>query len=147
MNQTQTEPLLPSTFQPYLNRKGLERWANDHIEDRLSTEPTLDLLEQLTKLDTVVSIMKDRVRERVKVEYAGNPGSYGNLNIGFKGGRKTYDYSRDPIWKQIKQELEDREAFLNSLKEPLDILVEDQVITVYPPLIKYGQDSINVTLK
>lgn len=57
-----------------------------------------------------------------------------------------YDYSHDPIWTTMKEQLKQRELFLRTIKEPIEVLVEDEIITVRPA-IKKQTDGIKISIK
>jgi len=66
-----------------------------------------------------------------------------------------YDYSNcgDPVYNELAQkmaeletEIKDRQAFLKAVKPSTEILVEDEVVVLYPP-IKTSTTSITVNLK
>jgi len=66
-----------------------------------------------------------------------------------------YDYSNcgDPIYNELSQkmaelekEIKDRQAFLKAVKPGTEILVEDEVVVLYPP-VKTSTTSITVNLK
>ena len=66
-----------------------------------------------------------------------------------------YDYSAcgDPIYNELSQkmaelekEIKDRQAFLKAVKPGTEILVEDEVVILYPP-VKTSTTSITVNLK
>jgi len=66
-----------------------------------------------------------------------------------------YDYSNcgDPIYNRLAEELaelekkvKDRQAFLKAVQPGTELLIEDEVIVLYPP-VKTSTTSITVNLK
>ena len=148
--KTLSTPLLSGKLlEPGLSKKELEVWADYQIQEMIASQPTIPLLEQVKRIQTVASVMEEALREAVKKEYAGNPGNYQGLHIAFTGGRKKLDYSRDVVWNRLATQLSDREELLKGLKEPIQVFDEQtgELLTAYPPLVTYGKESISITLR
>jgi hypothetical protein len=78
-----------------------------------------------------------------------------NAKFEIKEAGVKYDYSNcgDPVYNELAQkiaqletEIKDRQAFLKAVKPGTEILVEDEVVVLYPP-IKTSTTSITVNLK
>lgn len=70
------------------------------------------------------------------------------------GARVDFSQCNDPEWlelnhqaESIKAQLKERESFLNTIKQPMNVVTGDgEVITIHPP-IKSGRIGLSLTLK
>jgi hypothetical protein len=73
----------------------------------------------------------EKYGENQKFSLMGGEYAYTTVNT-------QYDYKvcDDPIWNELEQAKKDREAFLKTLKAPMDVRVNDELVTIKPPLKK-----------
>lgn len=119
--------------------------ANRFIQDALDgNENPLHRFIALRNLYKAVSIALERIKgdaiiEVDKLEKGGN--RVLGVNVSVVGGRRTWNYSEDKVWSDLKEKIKAREEMLKSLKEPMSDM--DGVIS-NPPSITYSGDTINL---
>lgn len=108
-----------------------------------------DLIKQITSNPNYRELL---LEESMKF---GKSFEFQNAKFEIKEAGVKYDYSKtnDPIILKLLQEQEELEAkikerqtFLKAIKNSLEVLIEDEVVTLYPPS-KSSTTSITVNFK
>lgn len=103
-----------------------------------------------TELEKLIRpIVEEKQREKSITLY------YAEINRKQTGVKWDYSNCNDPIWNEhvinfefYKKEMADREAFLQTIKSPTPIIIEEtgEVVTINPP-IRTAKDGIEIKLK
>ena len=128
---------------------GLKDGLSDPLKVHLQVKCMEDLIKQITSHPDYKDLTLDEAAKYGK--------SFEHYNAKFevKEMGVKYDYSNcgDPIYNQLAEELaelekkvKDRQAFLKAVQPGTELLIEDEVIVLYPP-IKTSTTSITVNLK
>ena len=133
-----------------------EQITNNLLEglaDPLKIHLQIKCMEDLIKQITSNSIYKDLiVTEAAKY---GKTFEHHNAKFEIKeaGVKYNYENCNDPILKDledkfayIENEMKDRQKFLKSIKGSVQVLIQDELLTLYPP-IKTSTTSITINLK
>jgi len=161
-----TQIILPDTPSSVLqlmnaDKSALEKFANTIIQDvKQGRENPLEIQLLIKKYEFVLNEIKENIKVNVNTEvakYGEKEFEYGGAKCHYTPTATSYDFGvcNDWIWNEcentIKKTTEikkDREAFLKTLKEPLNIVDPDtgETYTINPPNKKstYG---LKVTLK
>ena len=77
----------------------------------------------LKKISDLVDKVMSEIKEDAMAEIAkGNNFAHGvKMSV---AGKTTYDYSKDPVWADLKAKIKEREDFLKSIKYFIDVLDE-----------------------
>ena len=128
---------------------GLKDGLSDPLKVHLQVKCMEDLIKQITSHPDYKDLTLDEAAKYGK--------SFEHYNAKFevKEMGVKYDYSNcgDPIYNQLAEELaelekkvKDRQAFLKAVQPGTELLIEDEVIVLYPP-IKTSTTSITVNQK
>jgi hypothetical protein len=133
MNPLSALTLMPST------KSQVEAFSNSVINEVESgTLNPLDLKVQIKFLQTCL----DKIDKATKDSFTSEASKYGK-EFEFKGYKVTeveagvnYDYSNDIEWSRLSKLLKERETFLKTLKEPLEVLDSEtgEITKCYPPI-------------
>lgn len=148
MNKIETLDITHLSENQKLTKSELIQLSEAYIDQLLADKPTLEVLETVTRLTMVLDVMTRKVREKTKQEYTGNPGQYKNIQIEFRGGRKTYDFSNDETWKQLQKVIKEHESFLKTLKQVTTVVDEEtgESTSFAPPVVKQSDTTMVVNL-
>lgn len=125
----------------------------DGLSDPLKVHLQVKCMEDLIKQITSHPDYKDLTLDEA-AKY-GKSFEMHNAKFEVKEMGVKYDYSNcgDPIYNRLAEELaelekkvKDRQAFLKAVQPGTELLIEDEVIVLYPP-IKTSTTSITVNLK
>lgn len=127
----------------------LKEGLSDPLKVHLQVKCMEDLIKQITSHPDYKDLTLDEAAKYGK--------SFEHYNAKFevKEMGVKYDYSNcgDPIYNRLAEELaelekkvKDRQAFLKAVQPGTELLIEDEVIVLYPP-IKTSTTSITVNLK
>jgi hypothetical protein len=123
------------------------------LTDPLKVHLQVKCLEDIVKQLTTHPEYKDLTLEEASKH--GKSFELHNAKFEIKEAGVKYDYSNcgDPVYNELAQkmaelekEIKDRQAFLKAVKPGTEILVEDEVVILYPP-VKTSTTSITVNLK
>jgi len=108
----------------------------------------IDTLVRLTAIKLAVDTAVDAVKPSAIAE-AHKYGKDGARSMDAKvevveAGVK-YDYSNDSVWRDLKEKIKERETFLKGVKEAFEMRVDDELVTIYPP-IRTSTTTTKVTL-
>jgi len=121
--------------------------------DPLKVHLQVKCLEDIVKQLTTHPEYKDLTLEEASKH--GKSFELHNAKFEIKEAGVKYDYSNcgDPVYNalaeklaELEKEIKDRQAFLKAVKPGTEILVEDEVVILYPP-VKTSTTSITVNLK
>lgn len=123
------------------------------LADPLKVHLQVKCMEDLIKQITSNSVYKDLlVTEAAKF---GKSFEHHNAKFEIKETGVKYDYEScsDPILKDLEDELalleskiKERHSFLKSIKGTIEILIGDELVTLYPP-VKTSTTSVTINLK
>jgi len=127
----------------------LKEGLSDPLKVHLQVKCMEDFIKQITSHPDYKDLTLDEAAKYGK--------SFEHYNAKFevKEMGVKYDYSNcgDPIYNRLAEELaelekkvKDRQAFLKAVQPGTELLIEDEVIVLYPP-IKTSTTSITVNLK
>lgn len=128
---------------------GLKDGLSDPLKVHLQVKCMEDLIKQITSHPDYKDLTLDEASKY------GKSFQMHNAKFEVKEMGVKYDYSAcgDPVYNELSQkmaelekELKDRQAFLKAVKPGTEILVEDEVVVLYPP-VKSSTTSITVNLK
>ena len=128
---------------------GLKEGLSDPLKVHLQVKCMEDLIKQITSHPDYKDLTLDEAAKY------GKSFEHYNAKFEIKEMGVKYDYSNcgDPIYNQLAEELaelekkvKDRQAFLKAVQPGIELLIEDEVIILYPP-IKTSTTSITVNLK
>lgn len=128
---------------------GLKDGLSDPLKVHLQVKCMEDLIKQITSHPDYKDLTLDEAAKY------GKSFEMHNAKFEVKEMGVKYDYSNcgDPIYNRLAEELaelekkvKDRQAFLKAVQPGTELLIEDEVIVLYPP-IKTSTTSITVNLK
>ena len=128
---------------------GLKEGLSDPLKVHLQVKCMEDLIKQITSHPDYKDLTLDEAAKY------GKSFEHYNAKFEIKEMGVKYDYSNcgDPIYNQLAEELaelekkvKNRQAFLKAVQPGTELLIEDEVIVLYPP-IKTSTTSITVNLK
>lgn len=128
---------------------GLKEGLSDPLKVHLQVKCMEDLIKQITSHPDYKDLTLDEAAKY------GKSFEHYNAKFEIKEMGVKYDYSNcgDPIYNQLANELaelekkvKDRQAFLKVVQPGTELLIEDEVIILYPP-VKTSTTSITVNLK
>ena len=128
---------------------GLKEGLSDPLKVHLQVKCMEDLIKQITSHPDYKDLTLDEAAKY------GKSFEHYNAKFEIKEMGVKYDYSNcgDPIYNQLANELaelekkvKDRQAFLKAVQPGTELLIEDEVIILYPP-VKTSTTSITVNLK
>ena len=128
---------------------GLKEGNSDPLKVHLQVKCLEDLIKQITTHPEYKDLTLDEATKY------GKSFELHNAKFEIKEMGVKYDYSTcgDPVYNDLTQklaelekEIKDRQAFLKAVKPGTEILIEDEVIVLYPP-VKTSTTSITVNLK
>lgn len=128
---------------------GLKEGHSDPLKVHLQVKCMEDLIKQITSHPDYKELTLEEAAKYGK--------SFEHYNAKFevKEMGVKYDFTQcgDPIYNKLAEELadlekqvKDRQAFLKTVQPNTQLLIEDEVIVLYPP-IKTSTTSITVNLK
>ena len=128
---------------------GLKEGLSDPLKVHLQVKCMEDLIKQITSHPDYKDLTLDEAAKY------GKSFEHYNAKFEIKEMGVKYDYSNcgDPIYNQLANELaelekkvKERQAFLKAVQPGTELLIEDEVIVLYPP-VKTSTTSITVNLK
>ena len=128
---------------------GLKEGLFDPLKVHLQVKCMEDLIKQITSHPDYKDLTLDEAAKY------GKSFEHYNAKFEIKEMGVKYDYSNcgDPIYNRLAEELaelekkvKDRQAFLKAVQPGTELLIEDEVIVLYPP-VKTSTTSITVNLK
>lgn len=128
---------------------GLKEGLSDPLKVHLQVKCMEDLIKQITSHPDYKDLTLDEAAKY------GKSFEHYNAKFEIKEMGVKYDYSNcgDPIYNQLANDLaelekkvKDRQAFLKAVQPGTELLIEDEVIVLYPP-VKTSTTSITVNLK
>lgn len=128
---------------------GLKEGISDPLKVHLQVKCMEDLIKQITSHPDYKDLTLDEAAKY------GKSFEHYNAKFEIKEMGVKYDYSNcgDPIYNQLANELaelekkvKDRQTFLKAVQPGTELLIEDEVIILYPP-VKTSTTSITVNLK
>lgn len=128
---------------------GLKEGHSDPLKVHLQVKCMEDLIKQITSHPDYKELTLEEAAKYGK--------SFEHYNAKFevKEMGVKYDFTQcgDPIYNKLAEQLaelekqvKDRQAFLKTVQPGTQLLIEDEVVTLYPP-IKTSTTSITVNLK
>jgi len=127
----------------------LKEGLSDPLKVHLQVKCMEDLIKQITSHPDYKDLTLDEAAKY------GKSFEMHNAKFEVKEMGVKYDYSNcgDPIYNRLAEELaelekkvKDRQAFLKAVQPGTELLIEDEVIVLYPP-VKTSTTSITVNLK
>jgi hypothetical protein len=127
----------------------LKDGLSDPLKIHLQVKCMEDLIKQITSHPDYKDLTLDEASKY------GKSFEMHNAKFEVKEMGVKYDYSNcgDPIYNRLAEELaelekkvKDRQAFLKAVQPGTELLIEDEVIVLYPP-VKTSTTSITVNLK
>lgn len=128
---------------------GLKEGLSDPLKVHLQVKCMEDLIKQITSNPDYKDLTLDEAAKY------GKSFEHYNAKFEIKEMGVKYDYSNcgDPIYNRLAEELaelekkvKDRQTFLKAVQPGTELLIEDEVIILYPP-VKTSTTSITVNLK
>lgn len=128
---------------------GLKEGFSDPLKVHLQVKCMEDLIKQITSHPDYKDLTLDEAAKY------GKSFEHYNAKFEIKEMGVKYDYSNcgDPIYNRLAEELaelekkvKERQAFLKAVQPGTELLIEDEVIILYPP-VKTSTTSITVNLK
>jgi len=128
---------------------GIKEGLSDPLKVHLQVKCMEDLIKQITSHPDYKDLTLDEAAKY------GKSFEHYNAKFEIKEMGVKYDYSNcgDPIYNQLANELaelekkvKDRQTFLKAVQPGTELLIEDEVIILYPP-VKTSTTSITVNLK
>lgn len=121
------------------DKKGLEyfiEYVCNTIESGM--DDPLKVLAISKKMEYITKRINERIKEQQKVaadKYGDRPFEFMGTEMHYCAVYTRYDFAgcNDPKWKEAKDILEEREAMLKGLTKPIDLVIDDEVVTVQPP--------------
>jgi hypothetical protein len=149
--------LTPETPMQMLTLFDSDKKALDYFIDYVcnTIESGMDDPLKVLAMTKKMEYITDRVNKRIKEnqiiaaeKYGATKFQYMGTEMEYTGVYTKYDYTvcNDPLWTEASEIVKDREAFLKSLKEPMDIRVGDELVTVRPPQKKVTM-GVKTTIK
>ena len=133
---------------PY-KKKEIEAWALELIQRKLETENTFKLLGEITRLKEMIVVVDPVIRRAAIQEMSSKKDAYHGMELETRGGKKTYDFTVDPVWVRINAMLKGHESRLKALKSATKIADpetgEEYLAQIIP--VRQGDDILAVTLK
>ena len=131
----------------------IERIANGELSPlkaHLQVKAMEDIIDGITKDKTYKEMLLDEAAKYGKTFEFGN----GKFSTKETGVRYAYDQCNDPVLSELMEQndklleqIKLRQKFLQTVpSEGMDIRVNDELVTVYPPA-KSSTTSVTVTLK
>jgi len=102
----------------------------DYIKENGDAENTFAFLK---KCSTLLDLVTDGVKEDAMTAIGRGSDYFHGVKMTVES-RTTYNYSNDPIWKNLQKQMKERESLLKAIKEPIEVLDPEsgEVVTVYP---------------
>lgn len=142
-----------------ISKANIQYLATKVVDNVCLTGNIIQLAENLAKMDLLIKEIKDNPNYK---DYILNEVSkYGNSHVTASGTKlevaevgTKYDYtkSNDPELKELEEQkaiidfkIKERQTFLKSLKQPMEVLFSDELVTLYPPA-KTSTTSIKTTI-
>jgi hypothetical protein len=133
MQQQQIAEAFPTKKQVQSNA---QQFANDLIEN--GEQDKLEMFAQAVRINEALSIVTDTLKKSLPAE---KQTAYG-IEIVPVNGRQMIQYSDDPIWQQLNNDLKAREELLKlALKQDVIDAYGNDVQKVS---VKYAADSLTI---
>lgn len=119
----------------------------DFADELIRTKTPQEAASEITRLKAFIEVVDTRIREELKFV---PPGEYYGCQISIKKGRTTWDYSTDPEWRELQEQIKLREKFLQTLKAPIEYIDDESgeiSVLAMPPIKKESEPSISITIK
>ncbi|GAB3975575.1 hypothetical protein GCM10028806_33440 [Spirosoma terrae] len=131
------------------SKEEIQSWAMERVTELLAWQNTFKVLDSLTRLKEILTVMEPIVREAASTEMAGKRDAFYGITLEKRNGAVQYDFSTDPTWVQLDKAKKDLEKYLKKLTGPAQETDPEtgEVTTFYPPAKTYGKDSLAVSLK
>ena len=134
----QMEEIATNNFLPTKKEIILSSWqfANNLIKN--GEHDKLEMFSQVVRIKEAVNTIHDTIKESLPSE---KQIAYG-IEINPANGRKIIQYSEDPIWQQLNEDLKAREELLKlaQMQETADLYGN-----IVPKVsVKYASDSLTV---
>lgn len=113
-------------------------------------ENPLHVLVRLRFMKSVIEGAEIRVKQ-IATEEASRLNRVGGhdfvlgTEVSYSEGRRTFDYSEDKEWNDLKEKMKNREEMLKGLKKPMADPDSGEIIN--PPIVKYSAEIIIVKFK
>jgi len=134
------------------DKKGLDYFI-DYVCNTIESgmDDPLKVLAISKKMEYVTKRITDRIKENCQTAaqlHGDKPFAFMGTEMHLTTVHTKYDFSicGHPKLEDATKVKEEIETFLKALKEPMDIRVDDELVTVRPPL-KLTTDGIKTTLK
>ena len=121
------------------DKKGLEYFI-DYVCNTIESgmDDPLKVLAISKKMEYVTKRINDRIKEQQKTaadKYGDRPFEFMGTEMHYTSVYTRYDFSacNDPKWNEASKVVEDREKFLKGLTEPMDVRIDDELVTLTPP--------------
>jgi hypothetical protein len=133
MQQQQIAEAFPTKKQVQSNA---QQFANNLIES--GEQDKLEMFAQAVRINEALSIVTDTLKKSLPAE---KQNAYG-IEIVPVNGRTMIQYSEDPIWQQLNNDLKAREELLKlALKQDVIDMYGNELPKVS---VKYASDSLTV---
>lgn len=101
-----------------------------YIKENGDAENTFAFLK---KCSTLLDLVTDGVKEDAMTAIGRGSDYFHGVKMTVES-RTTYNYSNDPIWKNLQKQMKERESLLKAIKEPIEVLDPEsgEVVKVYP---------------
>ncbi len=116
--------------------------VDDGDENPLHTIVRLRFMKKVIE-DAEEKIKGFAVQEAAKLDKKGDVVL--GVNVRHTEGRRTFDYSNDKEWNDLKEKMKNREEMLKGLTKPMADPDSGEIIE--PPLVKYSAETVTVTFK
>lgn len=120
------------------DKKGLDYFI-DYIANTIESgsDDPLKVLAISKKMEYVTKRVTDRIKEASvrESEKHGQKFNFMGTEMAYCATSTKYDFTGcgDTKLTEAYKVVEEREAFLKALKEPMDIRIDDELVTVRPP--------------
>jgi len=140
MTQAEGLPSIAETFSKSTQIAMADRFTAKVNE---GAENPLDAFIRLRNIEKALEIALDRLKPLALIEgekLAKSGEKVHGVHVSVVGGKRTFDYSNDKIWNEVKEKLKEREEFLKGLKKEMADVDTGEIIS--PPVIKYYSETL-----
>lgn len=121
------------------DKKGLEYFI-DYVCNTIESgmDDPLKVLAYTKKMEYVTKRINERIKEQQNTaadKYGDRPFEFMGTEMRYCSTHTEYDFSDcgDTKLNEAMKVVKERQAFLKVLKEPMDIRIDDELVTVKPP--------------
>lgn len=149
----------PITEITWLDAPGLSKQQNTSLADAIIRKVEQGEVNPLTAFLQIKSIedVCKKAKEGINQWSLEEAQKHGVRSFDYQGAKveiselgTKYDFSScgDVIWESLKQQLKDRESFLKTIKEPIEMVNPDggEIYRVHAP-VKRSTTGLKITLK